>query len=301
MGGRRRRVRLNGLLSERARGRVVLRHRDDGPKRERVTLLRRDSERPVDVGQGLVHAADRQEQPRPVREHAWVRNGVRDRRGAGQGGGEVTPPRFLDGAADKRRPGFARTVGEVARPHVQDGRVVEGPCHRIGRPRHDRPQHRGLPGLRGGGLPRHQGQRALRVLGEDPPLPDGDSRLDRVDLDLKLGSFDRPVHERRRDPEPARRAAEEVNRTGQQVDPGTGSVGRGSKGDRGVLVEPHHAAVAQDYGRPAERSEPHGVTQAVNRAQSDRKPLRLSGTAGFDPTLGGDGSRHPVFTIRRGS
>ena len=132
-------------------------------------------------------------------------------------------------------------------------------------------------------------ERALRVLREDPPLPHGDARLDQVHLEQELGSFDRPVDERRRDAETSRGPGEEVGGSGQEVDPGTDSFRRRRERDRGVLVEAHHAAVAQAMAArlslPSRTASPRQCAAPVCTGSHWGSPARRASTRPWMETV----------------
>ena len=227
-------------------------------------------------------------------ERARIGDRLGHPREAVEGRLEVTRPRGGDGAPELLRPRLARPVRHVLGPEVEHGRVVERPGDGVAGPHDDRAERRRLARAGGRRLARGQEKRAVRVLGANPALPHGQARLDGVDLDQELRPLHRAVDERRRDPERARPPAPEVDGAGQELDPRGGALDRRGEGDRGVLIEAEHRAVAEDEGGASQRPEPHGVTGTVRRLRPDGEPLGLAGAPGLDPALGGHRAGDPV-------
>ncbi len=289
-GGRGRR-RLDGGPGEPERAvAVVLDDGDDRLERKGPGVVGRGRERPLEIGGGLVHAADGEQELRTIGEQADVR-GRRDLGDRGERASEVSEP-----VGGERQPELLlhpRLAHEVGRAHVQYRRIVERPPDGVARPRHD-PQRGRLAALRDGRLPPGEGEGALRVRRQHRALEHGDRGGIGLRRDDELRAADAHGDELRVHVEAARASREEVDRAAEEVDhAGALRPGRAQLDGR-ALPEPQDRSVEQGHHRAAPRADADRVVGGECLVELHRCPVGSASALRLHGPLDGDRARDPI-------
>jgi hypothetical protein len=261
---------------------VALGHGDDRLQRERVGVVRGQAQRALDVGGGLVHTTDGEEELRPVGEEACVGDGRRDGRDGVEGALDIPLHVGIEGSAHQALP--IRPRGKFVRAEVQDRGIVQCPLNCVAGPGDDTQDGR-LAALGHGRLAARERETPARVLRHDGAFEHRQQRLARLQPDEEFRPADAGDGEWRLHLEAARASAEEMCGAPQEVHHAGALVLHRLDRELGVGVQPQHRLIEQREIRPTAGQDANGIAGGKRVVQPDRLPRRLARATRLDDTL----------------